>query len=1187
MFRKFIQIYVILFLAWFISPLYAADIEIPLKAGAVDQQITVTFQNPTFRDIQDLKIRITQLPGWAEKASLSHEMLPLLEMGDSIDVTLTFDVKAELDENVEGNIELAFSLDEEQGELDTYRMTVGPAFSIPRSEPLAQEDSHCPIEKERSSGNWTGPEQNYVFTFYDIQSSKLLRILILTSPANGFVEIAKQSTKDQRYGPFGSMSEAEAQARSLCGGTEPSPAAGLPVFILAEITAPRSSEYGVYQFEYDGKSTGYVQRWGHKRKKHFTEQASVITQYPKRIVLGEPFSYTVSGKRRVDNKKFCVRRDKKPEMNTVSIGLRSPISTVEVSGRKNLLAFCEEAGEYIDVRGTKVLKTVRSMSKSDEIRATLTFVPTKVVRDEKGRPIEFFYRPQVSANGEINTYKGLEERRFYSLGPRKVAAVEPDGFFRNTDSIDSIFIGIIDLKLRYKPALRSSQPLHPSAFSMPEGLGESSSGPEPMEPVSRVDGQEGESAGDAGGIQNQERASGMGPIDEDPFEETSSRLGPSSEKSSSSSEEDEIVTLPPEQPPDLSAGDEPIGDLKTYPTSGPYTTTEGEMTFLESGILAARYHQDGGRLVGGFDGLVFTGMWVESHSKRKCPSQQNGSAYWGKVRFTFTKNFDAFKGVWGYCEDVPTKNWDGHRKRGIETRNPDQEPFSSTYEEQEPNNSLNEAPLVALPVNLQGSIEPKGEADWYKIHIEHQGVLQFSTSHVPPSINLALQVWNGEKKLVRSWITAKKSGDPLTGEVDLALPGTYYLEVRDGHNNSASQETYRLHLLFIPTKDTGELNNTRETATPLSLGQAIQANILPRAEPDWYQIIAETQGALEVAITSMPSELNITFQVFGPEKVLLRSWITPPKNGEDLMSVVDLPEPGTYYLEVRDGHNNARSITPYTLRATLTPTKDTGELNNTRETATPLLLGQAIQANILPKAEADWYRVQIPSAGFYNVNITNMPQELDVAFQVIGPEQALLRSWISPSKIGQDNLAVVQFPGPGTYYLELRDGHNNARSIKPYTLTILPPEQVQISESIQKAIGRGETFGRSSRPNTREAMIIGSGSMYSGDPQVEFIFLRATHPRPDGSRDYRLILGTPCKGCKDPMVYFNRAREAAKKLLQENSEKSGENPKWSMAMIGSLQDYCSYIATFSHGIPRGVSQVGWIKACGWPKTGWK
>jgi hypothetical protein len=149
---------------------------------------------------------------------------------------------------------------------------------------------------------------------------------------------------------------------------------------------------------------------------------------------------------------------------------------------------------------------------------------------------------------------------------------------------------------------------------------------------------------------------------------------------------------------------------------------------------------------------------------------------------------------------------------------------------------------------------------------------------------------------------------------------------------------------------------------------------------------------------------------------------------------VDLPASGTYYLEVRDGHNNARSSQPYTLRTTLTLTKDTGEPNDTVETATPLVLEQAIQANILPRNDADWYRLEIPKQGALEVAITDMPSELDVTFQVWGANKKVVHGWRSVQKAGNDHVTGVDLPASGTYYLEVRDGHNNARSSEPYTL---------------------------------------------------------------------------------------------------------------------------------------------------------
>ena len=840
--RIFQQLFLTFIGLLFCFPLYAADLEIPVTPGAKDQTITIAFENPTIREIQNLHIRIRSLPPWVEQAKLSTNLVQQLDIAESVNVSLNFDVKSTATDSDSGEIELSFELEKEQGELDTYLVTIGPSLLPPPSSSIVQESTNCPIDKERSSGNWTGPEQHYVFTFYDIQSSKLLRILILTSHADGFVEIAKQSPKDHRYGPFATMAKAEAQANSLCGVKEPNAIVGLPVFMLAEISSPSSSKYGIWEHEYDGKSTGYVERWTHKRKKHITEQATVITQYPKRIVLGKPFSYTVKGVRRVDNNKFCVNRDKKHDMNVVSIGLRTSISTVDIAGEKNLHAYCDEAGVFINVRGKQVRKTTRSLSKADEISATLTMVPTKVVRDKQGRPIEFFYQPQVSGNGKVNTYGGLQERRFYALGGRKVEALGPDGFFKHTDFMDSVSVGMIDLRLRYKPATHSSQPLDPPAFAMPEHLEEFSSSLEPSEMASSENDQEIPSVNSADRTTNQDGISDVARSGVPSTGESSGVQRASGDDSVQTFEEEGLPSH--DQTVSPSIGDEQVVGQGPYPTSGPYTTTEGEMTFLESGPLAARYHQDGGRLVGRFDGLVFTGVWVEKQSGQKCGTQQDGSAFWGKVQFTFKENFDVFKGVWGYCEDVPTQKWDGHRKEESTTREPNADSSSSTNREQEPNNSLETAQSVPLPTNLQGFIDPKRDADWYRVELPAQGALEVAITNMPKEVNVTFRVWGANKKVVHGWQTAKNVGEDHVRVVDLAAPGTYYLELRDSTDNARSAQPYTLRTRLTPTKDTGEPNNTLATATPLKLGQAIQANILPKRDADWYRVELPAQGGV-------------------------------------------------------------------------------------------------------------------------------------------------------------------------------------------------------------------------------------------------------------------------------------------------------------------------------------------------------
>ena len=264
---------------------------------------------------------------------------------------------------------------------------------------------------------------------------------------------------------------------------EPGPG-GLPIFVLSEITHQKSFRYGQYEMEWDGKSTGHVERWRTKKgQKALTDiRTSVITQYPRKIVLGKPFSFTAQAQTRHYNLQHCWGRNQKHKEIFAFLGLRSTISTVDVKGQKDLAIFCDEAGVFKTGRDGRQHRTsVRSIHKDGQVQATLTFVPTKIIRDKQNRPIEFYYQPQLSTSGESNEYSGLKERRFYSLdyrGKREKLVIDSAGYFNQTDWIDSISVGIIDLGLKYLPATRSVESLSPPQFKGPEDLSDFSPGEE-------------------------------------------------------------------------------------------------------------------------------------------------------------------------------------------------------------------------------------------------------------------------------------------------------------------------------------------------------------------------------------------------------------------------------------------------------------------------------------------------------------------------------------------------------------------------------------------------------------------------------------------------------------------------------------------------------------------------------------
>lgn len=103
------------------------------------------------------------------------------------------------------------------------------------------------------------------------------------------------------------------------------------------------------------------------------------------------------------------------------------------------------------------------------------------------------------------------------------------------------------------------------------------------------------------------------------------------------------------------------------PTDVPRTTwstTYGEMALspLRDGRVTAYYEGENGTLDGTLSGLRYTGIWVEPSSGRTCSTVRRGSDHWGQFEYTFNAALDRFEGVWGYCEETPTRGWDGTKR---------------------------------------------------------------------------------------------------------------------------------------------------------------------------------------------------------------------------------------------------------------------------------------------------------------------------------------------------------------------------------------------------------------------------------------------------------------------------------------------------------------------------------------------
>lgn len=352
----------------------------------------------------------------------------------------------------------------------------------------------------------------------------------------------------------------------------------------------------------------------------------------------------------------------------------------------------------------------------------------------------------------------------------------------------------------------------------------------------------------------------------------------------------------------------------------------------------------------------------------------------------------------------------------------------------EPNDSFGTAAEIPPTGEHVVTIFPRGDADWLSVDVADPGQLSIETTEAPENLDPAFRVFNADKTVIVNWVTAPRPGGDTVGFADLAEPGRYYIELRDGNDSDGSVSPFKLTTRFTPTPDQYEPNNSMGYATELRPGGEIAFNILPRGDADWFRVTVDDPGELAIKIDEGPENLDLHFRVFDANRKVLVNWVAPYSKGGLTEGFADLPEPGSYFIEVRDGNDDARSVKHATLATVFTPTVASLEPNNSFGAATPVPLEGETLAHILPRGDADWHAVYAPGPGRLDVTIDEVPENLNVAFRVFNADQQVVANWITAPREGGVTTGAVDLPAAGWYRLEFRDGNDDQRSPLPFRI---------------------------------------------------------------------------------------------------------------------------------------------------------
>ncbi|MDH3264651.1 MAG: caspase family protein, partial [Paracoccaceae bacterium] len=304
--------------------------------------------------------------------------------------------------------------------------------------------------------------------------------------------------------------------------------------------------------------------------------------------------------------------------------------------------------------------------------------------------------------------------------------------------------------------------------------------------------------------------------------------------------------------------------------------------------------------------------------------------------------------------------------------------FAPADDPLEPNPSIGRAWPVPSTVRLNPTVFPRGDRDWLEFWIDRPGLFTAEATQVPEALDIAIRVWNYDGRVVRDWVVPARQGGDTFLEAGLKEPGRYFLEIADGNNNAASVVPYALALDFAPVDDAMEPNDSFGAASIQAATGEHRIAIFPRGDADWVALDVDHPGQLQLQATEVPEDLDVYMRVWTADKSVLRDWFGPPRPGGDVDDFADLPRPGRYFVEIADGNSNADSAASFPLGLAFTAQPDQFEPNNGAADAKPLTPGGEILFNILPRGDADWFRIEAPSSGELSAVIDPSPPNLDL-----------------------------------------------------------------------------------------------------------------------------------------------------------------------------------------------------------------
>lgn len=364
-------------------------------------------------------------------------------------------------------------------------------------------------------------------------------------------------------------------------------------------------------------------------------------------------------------------------------------------------------------------------------------------------------------------------------------------------------------------------------------------------------------------------------------------------------------------------------------------------------------------------------------------------------------------------------------------------------DEQEPND--------VIPTELHDSDSVKfvldgGDKDRFTITTEKPGqdiALTFSGFNYADRTAFSL-FWNN-----RGW-EIEKNG---TVFLHAGEPGTYQFSL----SKSGSGEISRSMEIHLLDGDENELNDTKETATPLPIGTDAAFSIGGINDEDWFSFEAvPDEGKTKLYTLRLlnvePGKTEgIIYTVYAPDGTVVASTKVSPRHSR----ILSCSQQGQYTIKLSALDNDSIQRTPLRIRVE-EGGDDPYESNDRWLDAAYIEPGQLI-SHVLNSGDTDWFCFTVPE-DHMTIHVSSDSANMYVR---IYNGQALAELGESASAIryekNRSNTGVYWKLGEkGLYYVQLYGG--TSEKICSTTISLIPPEEIEDNDVWYRATPLYEDF---------------------------------------------------------------------------------------------------------------------------------